>query len=160
MKRYVWLVATLMIAIAVAGCKAKSTPVSAPGAAPPSATPPAAVTVDLPGDKAALTAALSEHVNLQYQIVMAEVKGGDKDAHLDKLLADKKWPDSSMMVLVVYTDANYDIRFAMGADFFAKKVTVDEVLSLVRTTYLPKARQSDPAGGLADLIRAVDQRMK
>ena len=156
----------LVLAISLAGCgaeKKKATTVHVPSTSTPSApsgAPSAPAPGTLPGDQAALQAALAEKSPVHFEIVLVDDTGGrDKDAYLDWLIAEKKWPEKSSLVLAIYAKENYDLRFAMGADFFDKKVTVDEMLALMRSSYLPKGSKGDPAGGLADLIRAVNSRI-
>lgn len=158
-----WTLALLVLAISLAGCGAEekqAAPVHVPSTSTPSAPAPSnGAPGEIPGDTAALKAALAEKSNVHYEIVLVDDTGGrDKDAYLDWLIAEKKWPEKSSLVLVVYAKDNYDLRFAMGADFFEKKVTVDEMLALIRSSYFPKGSKGDPAGGLADLIRAVNLR--
>ncbi|HEY3364446.1 MAG TPA: TPM domain-containing protein [Symbiobacteriaceae bacterium] len=166
-KQLSWVLAVMIVIVTatLAGCSGFGRK-SAPAPAVPSskagsnAGDPSGQRVNLPGDQAGLTAALKQTASVQFQIVTAaDVGGPTKDAYLDKLLADKKWPETNMLVLVVYPQDNYDIRFAMGGAFFEKRFTIDDMLGLVRSNYLPRARKEDPAGGLADLIRAINQRM-
>lgn len=113
------------------------------------------------GDLAALQAALGEPTVLTYRIVMADApKGVDKTAYLDLMLGQDGSPGNNELLLVLFPAENHDIRFAMGPMFFEKKITVQAMLDLVRAHYLPKARAEDPATGLADLIRAVNQLVK
>ncbi|MDF2630131.1 MAG: hypothetical protein K0R39_3962 [Symbiobacteriaceae bacterium] len=162
-----WSLVLLLMAVSLAGCgskTAKPAPVQAPStSAPPTSSngsTPGKAPGTIPGDQAALQAALAEKSAVRYEIVVADDTGGrDQDAYLDWLTAQKKWPEASSLVLVVYAKENYDLRFAMGATFFEKKVTVDEMLTLMRSSYFPKGSKGDPAGGLAELIRAVNQRL-
>lgn len=156
------IAAILVTAIVLSGCTGRK---AAPAVGNTTDSQPpvpaqSAGTVSLPGNQFSLNAALQQASAVRYEIVTAaDTAGLDKDAYLDKILADKQWPEGGMMVLVVYPNENYDIRFALGPAFFEKKVTVSEMLDLVRANYLTKARKEDPAGGLADLIQAVNQRM-
>lgn len=154
-----WTLVLIGLVLLLNGCggKSKQTTVTATPA-PPAA--PAVSVPGLPGDQAALKGALTEPSKVQYQVVTVDDTGGkDKDTYLDDLLAQRNWPEKSMLVLVVYTKENYDIRFAMGADFTEKQVGFEEILAFVRSSYLPKAKDGDPATGLATLIRSVNQRM-
>lgn len=115
----------------------------------------------LPGDVAALKAALGEQTPLHYKIVVADTPGGsDKTAYLDLMLGDKGYPGNNELLLVIFPNDNHDIRFAMGAFLFEKKVSVESMLAMVRSHYLPRASTGDPSGGLADLIRAINQQVK
>ncbi|MFZ5823635.1 MAG: TPM domain-containing protein [Bacillota bacterium] len=128
---------------------------------PPSTTPTAPALPKVAGDMAALEAAYAQPSPLTYKIAIADApKGADKTAYLDEMLGDKGYPDKNQVLLLIFPEDNNDIRFAMGALLFEKKVSVESMLNMVRTHYLPKARQGDPAGGLADLIRAVNQQVK
>jgi len=167
MRKSSWmmLVCYVLAVSMLAGCgsrKSESTQVKAPAAAPPVAAPAQASTgaASLPGDQAALKAALGAVSGVKYEIITVDTAGGkDKNDYLDAALAPKGWPEKSMLVLMIFTGENHDIRFAMGADFNQKKVSVDEMLVLVRNQYLTKAKDGNAAGGLADLIQAVNQRM-
>lgn len=116
----------------------------------------------MPGDMAALRAALGEGTALNYRIIVTDApKGVDKTQYLDEMLAAKGWyPGKNELLLLVFPKDNFDIRFAMGALLFEKKVSVQAMLDLVRDNYFPKARTGDPATGLADLVRAVNQQVK
>lgn len=153
------ILAALVIPVTGCGSSKKTTPVQAPSTSTPS-MPGGVKAPDLPGDQAALKAALAEKSPVRYEIVVVEDTGGkDLNAYLDSLLEEKKWPEKSVLVLAVFAKDNYDLRFAMGADFFEKKVSVDEMLALSKSTYFPKAREKDPSAGLAALVKAVNQRM-
>lgn len=163
MRRLVGIAILLLtFAIGAAGCGRTTQPQVAPVQAPSATVPsrPSLKAPDLPGDQAALSAALAEKSAVRYEVVVADDPAvTDKDAYLDHLLAEKHWPEGAMLVVVVFPASGFDARVAMGADFHTKQLNVDEMLTLLRTTYFAKARQNDPAGGLADLVRAVNQRM-
>jgi len=160
----------LIVAISSTGCSrsrpddgpvqvpaASNTPVKTATPAPATST---ATTPEIAGNQGALSAALAENSAVRYEIVVSgEPASADKDEALDKLLQDRKWPEAPMMVLMVFPSANHDIRFALGTNFNQKKVAVDEILTLVRSAYFTKVREGDPAAGLAELVRAVNQRM-
>lgn len=159
--RYVAVTLVLAGILSLTGCaKGRSTdqPVQAPSAKAPTVVKSG--TPVMAGDQAALSAALAERSTVRFEIVVSdEPAEADKDAALESLLKERNWPEPSAMVFMVFPKANNDLRFAMGADFFQKKVGVDEVLNLVRSLYFTKAKAGDPAAGLADLVRAVNQRM-
>jgi len=116
--------------------------------------------VPLPGDQAALEAALSAPGPVQYKIVVIDsTEGEDPTAYLDRVAAEWGVPGPDTLYLIIYTEDNYNIRFYMGANFRAAGVDVDEMLTLVRTHYLAGKREGDVAGALADLIGAVNRRM-
>ncbi|HYF91022.1 MAG TPA: hypothetical protein VD969_02120 [Symbiobacteriaceae bacterium] len=164
-----WTLIALALVIPVTGCSSgkKTAPVQAPSAstlpAPggsPSTKSSNGLPGELPGDKAALRTALSEKSAVQYEIVTIDEAGiRDKDAHFDTLLAQKNWPESSMLVVAVYTQDNYDFRYAMGGIFNEKKVAPTDMYALIKEHYQPKARSGDPSAGLAALIKAVNSRM-
>lgn len=157
-----WTLVALTLVVSVSGCGSskKTAPVTAPSASTLPAPSGTAKGPELPGDKAALQGALAEKSAVQYQIITVDEAGiQDKEAHFDGLLAQKSWPEKSMLVVAVYTKDNFDFRFAMGADFNDKKVTPSEMYSLIKNNYQPKARENDPSAGLALLIKAVNQRM-
>lgn len=114
----------------------------------------------LPGDQNAWKAALNAPSPVKYRVlVIDDTDGEDRTAYLDRMA--EKWglPAADELYLVLFTKANYDLRFYMGANFRAKGVTVDEMLSLARTHYFTKSQKGDVTGGLADLVTAVNQRM-
>ncbi len=118
------------------------------------------VNFTLPGDVDALTRTLQMRSPVRYEIlVVKNQKVADKTGYLDRVLAERDWPEPNMLVLVVFPESNFDIRFAMGADFGARDVSVEEMLNLVRTVYFPKVREGDPAAGLAFLVERVNRRM-
>lgn len=174
------LLLTAIIAIALVGCTKSSSPtipVPNPPApvqpthpTPPPATekgttapttPPQPVTLDLPGSMADLQAALAQPSRVTYQIEIVQETGiTDRTAHLDFVLASRDWPEQEMLVILLFPNDNYDIRVAMGSIFQAHTFSVDEMLTTIRTVYLPAARANDPAGGLAEIIRTVNLRLR
>jgi uncharacterized membrane protein YgcG len=111
------------------------------------------VTIDtqqgLPGSVKELKEALGELSAVHYQVIaIDDTQGEDREAYLDRVLAQWGWPEADTLLVVVYDRANFDVRFAMGADFRAQNVMVEEMVGLFRTHYFPAARQSDPALGL------------
>jgi len=118
--------------------------------------------VSLPGNTAALEQALGTAAPgpVTYKVLVIDsTEGEDKTDYLDRVAGEWGQPGASTLLLVIYTQDNYDIRFYMGANFRANGVTVDEMLGYVRTLYLPKARVKDAAGGLADLVNTANVRM-
>lgn len=117
---------------------------------------------EIAGEMAILRAAMGEPSPLTYKISIADApKGADKNAYLDQMLASMGgYPGKNEVLLLLFPEDNYDIRFAMGSFLFEKKVSVESMLNMVRSHYLTKARTGDPAGGLADLIRAANQQVK
>lgn len=162
MRKAVAIMLVLILLALITGCSGsrQSAQVQAPRAVepPPAASSSSTNGGDLPGDLAALKAARAQKSSVTFEIVTVNEAVSNRDAHLDTLLAQKKWPGPSMLVLAVYAKDGYDVRFAMGSAF-TNKVTVPDMLTIVRTTYLPKARENNAAGGLAELIKAVNQRM-
>lgn len=173
---------TGVMALLITGCSSSPTagPVSQPAPPPaqpaaiapaqPAATAPVATApapavpgldavAGVKGNEGALAQVLAEPSAVTYRL---NVQPGnvtrDKTEILDEILAQKQLPGQNDLVLVVFT-GDGDIRFAMGALFTQKKVTVDEMLQLVRSHYLIESRKGDQAQGLANLIRAVNQRV-
>lgn len=134
-----------------------ATPVAQPGTARPAA--PNVAVPQLPGDQTGLKLALTEPSAVKYEIVVVQEPVADRTAYLDQLMADRKWPEAEMLVLVIFAGDGHDVRFGMGPIFFQQKVTVDEMLTLVREQYLPKARTGDPAAGLMELVRSINKRI-
>lgn len=118
-----------------------------------------APTAVLTGSQAELEAALREESSVAYKILVVDENPADRTAYLDEVLADWGWPAANEAFLVIFPQANYDIRFALGANFRASYLSVDEMLRLVRTEYLSRSRKDDASGALAALIRAVNRRM-
>jgi uncharacterized membrane protein YgcG len=115
----------------------------------------------LPGDVKGLEAALAADGPVQYKVLVIDsTDGEDLTAYLDRVAAEWQQPAQDTLLLVIYTQENYNLRFYMGPGFRAKGVTVDEMLSLVRAQYFAtKSAKGDVAGGLVNLIGAVNQRM-
>jgi hypothetical protein len=111
-------------------------------------------------DAGVVRAAISAPSAVTYRVVnVGATEHPDLSAYLDDLMAKSNWPGANDLVLVVFAGHNNDIRFGMGSLFRQKGVTVEEILSLVRTHYLPEARKGEPEMGLANLIGAVNRRM-
>lgn len=137
------LLTTLLIVASAGSAMARTAPASA-----------------LSGSRDELTQALAEPSGVEYEILVVQgMAEADRTAHLDRLLAEQGWPEPQTLLLVVYPEANHDIRFAMGAGFRRARVTVEEMLDYLHRYYFPAVRQGDPSGGLASLIRAVNRRM-
>lgn len=155
---------TLMLTVLftmVTGCGRQSAPVQAPLAADlPKAARGSTLTGELPGNAAALKAILARQSAVSFQVITVSEPVLNRDTYLDSLLAQRKWPEPSMFVVVVFQQDGFDLRFAMGADFSQRQVAVNEVLDMARSLYFPKARAGDPAGGLADLLQAIIRRME
>ncbi|MGE5674389.1 MAG: TPM domain-containing protein [Mycobacterium leprae] len=114
----------------------------------------------LPGDQADLQKALQESSKVKYQVLVIDTTDGEpQEAYLDRLLEKWGWPQADTLQLVIYTKANYDMYFAMGANFQAQKVSIQEMLDLLHNTYVPEVRKGDPSHALAQFIRAINQRM-
>ncbi|MFZ5824867.1 MAG: hypothetical protein ACOY94_11105 [Bacillota bacterium] len=113
----------------------------------------------LTGSEAELQAALRENSSVTYKILVVDEDPTDRTAYLDQVLDEWGWPAANELLLVIFPKANYDIRFAMGANFRQSDLTVGEMLHLVRTQYLGRSQQGDAAGGLAALIRTVNLEM-
>lgn len=166
--------ALVVVAAALAGCGPADLgppPVSLPDPPPvqvpvesdlkPEVPPrPSRPNVTLQGDQAELNRALAEPSPIKFEVLpVGNLNGEEKSEYLNRLLEDQNWPERHTLVLVIFTNDGYDIRFAMGATFFEHGLSVDEMLTLVRSLYLPSVRTGDPAGGLADLVRAVNERL-
>ncbi|HLN62935.1 MAG TPA: hypothetical protein VK464_15440 [Symbiobacteriaceae bacterium] len=114
----------------------------------------------LPGDMKALDLALQAQGPVKYKVLVIDsTDGEDKTAYLDRVAAEWQNPAADTLLLIIFTQDHYDIRFYMGANFRAKGVTVDEMLGMVRSQYFAGVRKGDVAGGLTSLIGAVNQRM-
>lgn len=112
------------------------------------------------GQVDAARAALAEPSAVRYKIlVVTDSLPEDRTAYLDRVLEQWGWPEPNELLLLIFAEGNYDIRFAMGADFTAQGVQVEEMLGLVRNTYLAELHKSDPSRALAAFVRAVNQRM-
>lgn len=159
MIRSLKLAATTAVTIAlltgVAYAATRTVPVNQPAVALQN---PNALT--LPGDVESLEQALKNPGSVKYKVLVIDsTDGEDKTAYLDRVAAEWKQPAADTLLLVIFTRDNYDIRFYMGASFRANGVSVDEMLSLVRSRYFAGVRKGDVAGGLVSLMAAVDERM-
>jgi hypothetical protein len=160
----------LLLLPLVAGCgPSRPTPGPAPEKPPVSLPPsgsqdqtssspsngPTSSAVAIPGNQAALQAALSAPSTFGYRIevVTDEV---DPTAYLEKRLREQG-PGPDELLLLLFADRNWDVRFAVGPFTQAKRLTPDQIYSLVKAHFLPKARGGDPAQGLADLFQALNQ---
>ncbi len=115
---------------------------------------------ELPGDNSSLEKALLVESTVKYKILVIDsTDGEDKTAYLDRVAESWGQPKADTLLLVVFTQDNYDLRFFMGANFRTQNVSVDEMLKLVRGSYFAKSQKGNVAGGLADLITAVNARM-
>lgn len=86
------------------------------------------------------------------------IKGAveDRTAYLDQVLADWGWPGPNTMLLVLFPDANNDIRFAMGPGFRQNGLGADEMLGLIRAHYLSVTHQDRP-DALQNLMQSVSK---
>ncbi|MBY6278322.1 hypothetical protein, partial [Symbiobacterium thermophilum] len=110
----------------------------------------------------ALREALRVQSPITYTIVLAHdaPREMDKTAYLDQMLAEQGYPGKNEILLVLFPADNYNIRFAMGSLVFDRRITLQQMLELVQSQYLTRSRQGDPAGGLAALINAINERAK
>ena len=116
---------------------------------------------DLPGDKDALRTALEAESPITYTIIIADApREMDKTAYLDQMLAEQGYPRKNEILLVIFPADNHNIRFAMGALVFDRKISLQQMLEMVQNEYLPRSRRGDPAGGLAALINAINEKVQ
>lgn len=125
-----------------------------PGTKQPSHTTPSTQPADgtLPGDSKALEAALSAPSPLSYQIEVVTEPVDDLTKYLDDRLA-KNGPGPNELLFLLFATKNYDIRFGMGA--MSPPLSPDQVYAQVKAHYL--SNKTDPAGGMAALITALNQ---
>lgn len=110
----------------------------------------------LPGDMAALKRELAYHSSIRYRILVVDDSGGmDKTDYLDQVAEAWGEPAPDTLLLVVFAQDNYDIRFYMGSNFRQMGATVDTMLKTVRTAYFPLSQKGNVAGGLARLLSVV-----
>ena len=135
---------------------------SSPDEPPEESTEPDPEVPDLPGDLEALKEALRVESPITYTIIIARdaPREMDKTDYLDQMLAEQGYPGKNEILLVLFPADNYNIRFAMGALVFDRKISLQQMLEMVQNQYLPRSRQGDPAGGLAALINAINERAK
>ena len=135
---------------------------SQPADAPEDPAEPEPDVPALPGDTEALKEALRVQSPITYTIVLAHdaPREMDKTAYLDQMLAEQGYPGKNEILLVLFPADNYNIRFAMGSLVFDRRITLQQMLELVQSQYLTRSRQGDPAGGLAALINAINERAK
>ena len=111
-------------------------------------------------DAGPVRVALSESSPVTYRvIVVGGVSGADKTQTLDQLVAQHGKLAAGELMLVVFAQDNYDVRFEMGSLFRSKGVSAEEILGLVHTQYQPKVRAGQPENGLVALIQAINKRM-
>lgn len=158
------ILSTVLLASLLTGCSLTKITRVESTQKPPVANAEPAGAVQLPeiaGDMAALKGALSEPSAVKYTIrVVADTGGKDATAAFEGLEAQVGKLEPDVMLIAVFPGLNHDMRFALGAAFHQKQVTPEDVLTLVRSEFLPEARKADPATGLAKLIRSVNNRMK
>lgn len=117
-----------------------------------------AATAPMPGDMARLEKELAVESGVKYKILLVDdAAGEDLTAYLDRVAAEWKEPAPQSLLLVVFARQNYDIRFFYGANLTSKGMTVPKMLELVRSNYFPLSQKGDVAGGLAQLVTAVNQ---
>lgn len=157
-KRMVAAVAAFLVAIMAAGSVYAATrPVPVDKGAPITTD---AVPGGIAGDMKALEKTLNESAPIRYRIlVVNETEGEDPSAYLERVAAQWGEPKADSLLLVLFANDNWNLRFYMGSKLSAAGVTVDEMLALVRDHYFPRSRKGDPSGGLTDLVRAVNARM-
>jgi len=189
MRRHLWLRAAALIlatALLMSGCgtaqnpqptpppqtEPQPAPAPTPSEEPKTPTSPAdppeapaepdPEVFDIPGDTEALKEALRVKSPVTYTIVIAHdaPREMDKTEYLDQMLAEQGYPGKNEILLVLFPADNYNIRFAMGALVFDRKITLQQMLELVQNQYLPRSRQGDPAGGLAALVSAINEQVK
>jgi uncharacterized membrane protein YgcG len=78
-------------------------------------------------------------------VVIGDTAGAEREAYLDRLLEQWGWPESDQLLLVVYTRANHEIRFAMGSALRTSGVSVSDMVDLIHSAYEPEVRKGDPA---------------
>lgn len=114
----------------------------------------------IPGDVTAMKQALNAPSVVKFHVLVVDsAEGEDRTAYLDRVAQAWSMPGQADLLLVLFAKENWDIRFYMGANFRAKGVTVEEMLTMVRRHYLAKSQKGDVGGGLADLVNAINQRM-
>jgi uncharacterized membrane protein YgcG len=117
-----------------------------------------AATAPLPGDMARLEKELAVQSNVKYKIlVVDDTQGEDLTAYLDRVAAEWKEPAPESLLLVIAAKDNYNLRFFFGANLTQKGMTVEKMLELVRTHYFANSQKGEVAGGLAQLISAVNE---
>jgi len=188
MRRPLWLPAAAIIlsfSLLVGGCgstdqptpdpPAQSYPQPSPAPPPvetppnnPSADPPeepaepGPEVPDLPGDTASLKEALKAETPVTYTIIVADdaPREMDKTLYLDQMLTERGYPKKNEILLVIFPQDNHNIRFALGALVFDRKISLESMLEMVQNQYLTRSRRGDPAGGLAALITAINEKVK
>lgn len=157
-KRILAAAAAFLVAITAAGSVYAATrPVPVDKGAP--------ITTDgvpggIKGDFKALEQSLNESSPIRYRILVVDsTEGEDPTAYLERVAAQWGEPKADSLLLVLFATDNWNLRFFMGSKLSTAGLTVDEMLTLVRTHYFPLSRKGDPAGGLTALVRAVNGRM-
>lgn len=114
----------------------------------------------LPGNQAELKAALAEASPITYKVEIIDVEPTpDLPTYFDTWLEQGHTPTGNTLLLAVFSHSNYDIRFALGPEVTAKKLSVDDLLAAVRAEYLPATRDGDPSMGIARLVRAINRKL-
>ncbi|MFZ5814725.1 MAG: TPM domain-containing protein [Bacillota bacterium] len=127
---------------------------------PPSKGAPLTVAggAKLPGDMARLERELAVRSEIQYRILVVQNSGGEElTAYLERVADQWGEPRPDTLLLVVFAEENYNIRFYYGANLTRMGMTVDRMLTLLRTHYFPLSQQGDVAGGLGRLVGAINR---
>ena len=112
------------------------------------------------GDVNDAKAALAEPSAVRYKVlIVTDSLPEDRTAYLDRVLEQWGWPAADQLLLVLFAQGNYDVRFAMGSDFWQQGLKVEEMLGYIHDIYVPELRRSDPGKALAALVRVVNKRM-
>lgn len=136
-------------------------PVTAPNptSPPPTSTLPNPSTAPssgtIPGDSKALEAALSAPTTLGYKIEIVNEQVADPAKYLDDRLA-KGAPGANELLFLLFAGNNWNLHFGLGP--MNPPMSPAELYAQVKSYYQPKAKAGDPAGGMADLINALNHR--
>lgn len=122
---------------------------------PPTTTSPAPADGAIPGNSKALEAALSAPATLSYRIEIVSEPVADQSKYLDDRLA-KGGLGANELLFVLFAGNNWNLHFGLGA--MNPPLPADQVYAQVKAVYQPKAKAGDPAGGLADLVNALNHR--
>lgn len=118
-------------------------------------TTPALAATPVPPQSAAAQVAVGA---LNFTVLtITGAQNEDRTALLVQILAQWGWPGPGEVLLIRFPDANHDIRFALGPGFSQKGLTVDAMLQLIRSQYLPTAKQGDPEGALQSLMESISR---
>lgn len=102
---------------------------------------------------------LAAHSSIRYRILIVDNAGNESMTdYLDRVSAQWQEPGPDTLLLVLFAEENWDIRFYMGANFRQLGGSVDEMLGLLHTYYFPLSQKGNVAGGLARLVAAVNDR--